>query len=267
MRQYASFFRIRFLAGLQYRAAAWAGIATQYAWGGMTILMFWAFYQNGENSFPMTFPELSSYIWMQQAFLAMFMTWFYDNEIFENITSGGIAYELCRPCDLYTMWFVKNMTIRLSRVVLRCVPILLVAAFLPSPFGVRLPPTLSAAALFPVSMVLGFLVLIAFSMLVYISAFYTISPMGIRILVTSVLEFFTGALIPIPFFPEWLQSMMYALPFASMQSAPFLIYNGHLRTQEALSSIGTQIIWFLALLIAGRLLMKQALKKVVVQGG
>lgn len=267
MKQYISFFRIRFLAGLQYRAAAWAGIATQYAWGGMNILMFWAFYRNGSNSFPMTFAQLSGYIWMQQALLAMFMTWFYDNDIFDSITSGGISYELCRPCDLYTMWFVKNMAIRLSRVVLRCMPILLVAAVLPDPFGVRLPVGWSAALLFPVSMILGFLVLIAFSMLVYLSAFFTISPMGIRILATSVMEFLAGAVIPIPFFPEWLQKVMYALPFASMQNTPFLIYVGHLEPTEALERIALQGIWLAVLLVLGRQMMKQALKNVVVQGG
>jgi len=267
MRKYTSFFRIRFLAGLQYRAAAWAGIATQFAWGGMNLLMYRAFYQTGANNFPMTFRELSGYIWMQQAFLAMYMTWFFDNDIFESITSGSISYELCRPCDLYTMWFVKNMSIRLSRVVLRCLPILLFAACLPAPYGLRLPPNLEAALLFPVSMILGFLVLIAFSMLIYISAFYTISPMGIRILTTSIMEFFAGALIPIPFFPEWMQKIMYALPFASMQSTPFLIYTGHLELHLALQSIGTQLIWLIALLLIGTLWMKKALKKVVVLGG
>ena len=40
MKKYLSFFRIRCIAGLQYRTAAWAGMATQFAWGGMTILMF-----------------------------------------------------------------------------------------------------------------------------------------------------------------------------------------------------------------------------------
>ena len=119
MKKYLSFFRIRFIAGLQYRAAAWAGIATQFAWGGMTILMFWAFYQNSSNVFPMEFQALSSYIWLQQALLAMFMAWFFDNEIFDSITSGSVAYELCRPCGVYTMWFVKNIAIRLSKVVLR----------------------------------------------------------------------------------------------------------------------------------------------------
>lgn len=267
MRKYLSFFRIRFIAGLQYRAAAWAGISTQFAWGGMTILMFWAFYQNGENSFPMTFPELSSYIWMQQAFLAMFMAWFFDNEIFESITSGNIAYELCRPCDVYSMWFTKNMAIRLSRMMLRCFPILLVAAFLPAPFNITLPPDWLLGVCFLISATLGFLVSISFSMLIYISAFYTISPMGIRILATSVIEFFAGAIIPIPFFPEALQPIMYALPFASMQNTPFLIYTGHISGFEAIQSLALQAVWLTALMIAGRLLMKRALKKVIVQGG
>ena len=91
MKKYLSFFRIRFAAGLQYRAAAWAGVSTQFAWGGMLILMYRAFYNSGANSFPMTFQALASYVWLQQALLSMFMLWFYDNDIFDSITSGGVA--------------------------------------------------------------------------------------------------------------------------------------------------------------------------------
>jgi len=267
MKQYISFFRIRFMAGLQYRAAAWAGVATQFAWGGMNLLMYWAFYRSGKNSFPMEFSQLSGYIWLQQALLAMFMTWYFDDEIFEHISSGSVSYELCRPCDLYAMWFTKNMALRLSRVVLRCVPILFIASLLPEPFGLRLPATPAAAALFFVSLILGFLVLIAFSMLIYISAFYTLSPKGIRILAASVLDFLTGGVIPIPFFPLWLQPVMYALPFASMQNTPFLIYVGNLSPVEALGRIGLQVFWLALLVAAGKLTMGRALKKVVVQGG
>lgn len=267
MKKYLSFFKIRFMAGLQYRAAAWAGIITQLAWGGMTILMFRAFYQNGENSFPMAFSELSNYIWLQQSFLAMFMAWFFDNDIFESITSGNIAYELCRPCDIYTMWFTKNMAIRLSRFLLRCFPILLVAALLPYPYGVALPTSFFSGVLFLISIVLGFLVLVSFSMLIYISAFYTLSPMGIRILATSVIEFFAGAVIPLAFFPDALKPIMYALPFASMQNTPFMIYIGRVAGEQALKDVLIQIAWLAVLVIAGRFLMKCAFKKVVVQGG
>ena len=267
MRQYGSFFRIRFLAGLQYRAAAWAGISTQFAWGGLTLLLYAAFHRSGSANFPMTFSQLSSYIWLQQALLALFMSWYFDNEILESVSTGGVAYELCRPCDLYTMWFVKNLAVRLSRASLRCAPILLVAAFLPAPFRLSAPANWEAALLFPLSLALGLLVIVSFSMLIYISSFYTISTLGIRVLSSSVVEFFSGAVIPLPFFPEQLQAVINLLPFASIQSTPFLIYTGHLAGQQALQSVAVQLLWLAGLLVLGRALMGRALKKVVVQGG
>lgn len=267
MKKYLSFFRIRFIAGLQYRAAAWAGVSTQFAWGGMNILMFWAFYQSGRDSFPMAFSQLSSYIWLQQALLALFMPWFFDNEILESIASGGIAYELCRPLDLYAMWFTKNMAIRLSRVALRCLPILLVAAFLPAPFNISPPPDAVAGAAFVACGLFGFGVLVAFSMLIYISTFYTLSSVGVRVLSTSVVEFFSGAVIPIPFFPPVLQPLMYALPFASMQNTPYLVYTGQLQGAQILRAMALQLFWLGALVCLGYALMRRALKKVVVQGG
>ncbi|MBR5869126.1 MAG: ABC transporter permease [Clostridia bacterium] len=267
MRKYLSFFRIRFLSGLQYRAAAWAGVSTQFAWGGMSLLMYRAFWRAGSEAFPMEFSDLSTYIWLQQALLAMFMAWYFDNDIFDSITSGSIAYELCRPCDLYTMWFTKNVAVRLSRVVLRCFPILLVAMFLPKPYGVSLPGSVMAEVLFPLSLILGFLVLVAFSMLIYISAFYTISSTGIRILATSAVEFLTGGVIPLPFFPDWIQPIMNLLPFASMQSTPFLIYTGHVGGQDAMSAILLQAVWLVLLVGVGKLWIRRATRRVVLQGG
>ncbi|MBR6506430.1 MAG: ABC-2 family transporter protein [Clostridia bacterium] len=267
MKKYLSFFKIRFIAGLQYRAAAWAGISTQFAWGGMNILMFRAFYEEGSNLFPMPFDSLSTYIWLQQAFLALFMAWFFDTEIFDSIVSGSIAYELCRPIDIYNMWFTKNTAVRLAKAALRCLPILVFAAVLPSPYGMSLPVSIGAFALFLLSMFLGFMVIVAFSMLVHATAFFTISPKGIRVLATSVIEFFSGGLIPIPFFPQSIQPFIYALPFASMQNTSFLIYTGYLSGVEALKGICLQAVWLFALWCAGKLIFRYALKRVVVQGG
>ena len=56
-------------------------------------------------------------------------------------------------------------------------------------------------------------------------------------------------------------------PFASTQNTPFLIYTGTMQGTEALGSIAVQLFWLAALVLAGRLLLKRALKKVVIQGG
>lgn len=267
MKQYLSFFRIRFVGGLQYRAAALAGIVTQFAWGFLSVLMYKAFYESNPDAFPMEFSQLSTYIWLQQAFLALFMPWLFEQDIFDSIVSGNVAYELCRPCDIYNMWFARNAAIRLSNTVLRCMPILLVAAFLPAPFKMTLPAGWLNAALFIVSMVLGFLVQVSISLVIYISAFYTVSAQGIKMLSITLTEFLSGAVIPIPFFPEAVQKVFNVLPFASVQNTPFLIYVGYTGGAQAGIAIALQVAWLIVLFAAGRLLVRRAMKKVVVQGG
>lgn len=267
MKKYLSFFRMRFICGLQYRTAAYAGIVTQFAWGFMEILMFRAFYEANPDVFPMAFSQLSSYIWLQQAFLALFMTWFLEMDILSSIASGNVAYELVRPMNLYHMWFTKNLAGRLSRAVLRCMPILIVAAFLPSPYGISLPQSVTAFSFFTVSLLLGLLVVVAFCMVMYITTFYTLSPTGVRVVMVSLVEFFSGSIIPIPFLPDRLRFVFELLPFASMQNMPLRIYSGHIAGWDMLSGILLQVFWLVVLIAAGRLMMNKALKKVIVQGG
>lgn len=267
MREYVSFFKIRFSNGLQYRAAAYAGIATQFVWGMMELLMFWAFYKADSSSFPMEFTQLASYIWLQQAFLALFMTWFLENDIFSAITSGSIAYELVRPMNLYNMWFTKSLASRLSKAVLRCMPILIIAVFLPKPFNISLPISAFNFLIFLFSMGLGFFVVVAFCMLIYILTFFTLSPMGVRIVAISLVEFLSGAIIPLPFLPDNIRYIAELLPFASMQNVPLRIYSGNISGNELIIGICLQVFWLAALILIGKLIMQKALKKVVVQGG
>ncbi len=267
MKKYLSFFRIRFSNGLQYRSAAIAGVATQFVWGIMEILLYKAFYEADAAAFPMKFSELTSYLWLQQALLALFMTWFLENDIFDSISNGNIAYEMIRPIDIYDMWFMKSLANRLSKAVLRCFPILIIAVFLPQPYGIQLPNSLLTFLLFLISTLLGFLVVVAFCMLVYISAFHTISPVGVRIIAVSTIEFFSGSVIPLPFLPDKIRFVFELLPFASMQNVPLRIYSGNICGNQLLFSVALQIFWVIALIIIGKLWMKSALKRVVVQGG
>lgn len=267
MRKYLAVFRLRFISALQYRAAALAGIVTQFAWGFMEIFAFAAFYRTNPAAFPMEFSQTVSYIWLQQAFLAIFMMWFWESDIASSVTEGAIAYDLVRPVDLYNRWFSQISANRLAKAVLRCAPILLVAFFLPEPYRMSLPASVEQAALFILSLALTLCVVAAFSMLIYISLFYTLSPMGVRLIVAVLSDFLAGATIPLPFFPVKIQAVIQLLPFASMQNMPLRIYSGNIAGMDALIGIALQIFWFFALLLIGRYAMRRALKKVTVQGG
>ncbi len=265
LRPYIGFFRLRFSAGLQYRTAAWAGMATQFAWGFMRILTFSAFYAFGGN-IPMPMQQLCSYIWMQQALLAALNSWFWSGETISMITEGNICFEMVRPLSIYNIWFIRDAGERCARCVLRAAPLIIFAAFLPAPYGLTIN-SVESLLLFMPSVLLGVTVVVSYNMIVYVCTFYTMSPIGTRLISLTLGDLFSGGLLPLSFFPAAMQPILRLLPFASMQDTPYMIWNGALSGNAALYAVGVQVAWCVILITSGRLLMSNTLKKVVVQGG
>ena len=265
MKQYISLFRIRFINGLQYRAAALAGVTTQFAWGFMEILAFSAFYRANPDAFPMEFPHLVSYIWIQQAFLALFATWSFGSSPVEAIVSGNIAYDLARPMNMYNRWFCETAADRVSRFTLRCAPILIVAFILPEPFRMTPPSDIFQLSMFVISVPIALLAVTAYCLIDNISTFYTMSRYNIIFVILA--DFLAGGYIPIPFFPEPFRQVAELLPFAAMQNMPLRIYSGDIAGMDAIRGIGLQLFWVAAMMIFGKWLMTRSLKRVVTQGG
>ena len=266
-KKYTALFRMRFVNGLQYRLAALAGISTQFFWGFMEILLYRAFYQANAEAFPMEFPALVSYIWLQQAFLTLYMSWFFEGEIFDAITSGNVAYELCRPLNLYAFWFVRSVATRVAKAALRCFPVLIVAFLLPEPFRMQLPVSLPVFLLFLATMVGALLLTVSMTMVIYGLTFFTMTPAGIRAIFMTVADFCAGSLVPLPFLPDRLRAVLELLPFASVQNLPFRIYSGDIAGMEILRGVLLQIFWIVAMVMAGVLIFRAAMRRVCVQGG
>ncbi|MCL2513681.1 MAG: ABC-2 family transporter protein [Oscillospiraceae bacterium] len=265
MKKYAALFKIRFINGLQYRAAAAAGLSTQFAWGFMEILAFSAFYRANPAAFPMEFSHLVSYIWIQQAFLALFAPWGSGGDAVEAIVSGNIAYDLTRPLDIYNRWFIETAANRVARAALRCTPVLFVAFILPPPLKMTLPPSLFQLSMFVLAVPLGLCVVTAYSVIDSISTFYTMSRYNAIFVIMA--DFFAGGYIPLPFFPEPVRKVVELTPFGAMQNMPLRIYSGDIAGPDAVKGVVLQIFWFAALLLAGKMLMRKSLKRVVSQGG
>ncbi len=267
MKKYLSFFRLRFSMGLQYRAAAFGGIVTQFVWGLMEIMIFRAFYRADPGSFPMSFSAAASYIWLQQAFLALFAPWLMEQEIFNSIVNGNVVYELCRPLSIYNMWFSRSIATRLSKAVLRCFPILGIAVFLPRPYGIVPPASRLHFILFLAALILGLAMAVSFCVLIYMLAFFTISPQGLQMIFITLTDFLGGGIIPLPFFPEKMRQFIELLPFAATQNVPLRIYSGSMTFPEIQKAILLQLFWLVTVTAVGKLLCLAAQKRVTVQGG
>ena len=267
MSAYLSLFRIRFINSIQYRAAAFAGMATQIGWAVMEIFAFAAFYRTNPAAFPMELSQTVSYIWLQEAFLVLFGGLIASNNISEAIETGSIAYELVRPMDIYGRWACQFVAGRFAETGLRCLPILIAAFVAPEPYRLSLPPDIFTFALTLVSAVFAVGVTVGFAMLVYITVIYTLSFRGTRLVFGNLSIFLSGAIVPLPFFPAPVRAVVELLPFAAMQNMPFRIYCGNITGAGVFSGILLQVLWCGALYAAGRAALRRALKRVVTNGG
>jgi ABC-2 type transport system permease protein len=267
MTAYYSLFKMRLLKGLQYRIAALAGVCTQFFFGFMFIMIFEAFYAGSTVQQDISLRQLIQVTWLQQSFLIFIVLWLRDNELLNLITSGNIAYELCRPTDLYGFWYAKLIAQRLSGALLRCFPIIIIAALLPYPYKFSLPPSIFTFLLFSITLILGLILVVAISMLLYISVFYTMNATGSLLIFGVFGEFLSGLVIPVPLMPEFLKKIVYVLPFRYTSDLPFRIYAGNIESKEALISIGIQLFWIFTLIAVGKFWMGKALKRIVIQGG
>jgi len=267
MRKYASFFKMRLMAGLQYRAAALAGMSTQFVWGTMEILLYRAFWLEHPERFPMGMEALSSYIWLQQAFLTLFALWNWEYDILESVKTGSVAYELLRPTDIYSMWMARSVATRLSRAALRMIPVLVVSSLIPAPYGLRLTVSPAVFGLFLLSMVLMVLVVCAYTLLVYALTFYLTDPNGIMVLSVAAADLLGGAIVPLPFLPNGLRQIAELTPFASMQNVPLRIFSGDIPMDAIPRVMGLQVFWIAALVLAGYLLTRRGLRRAVILGG
>src|SRR5262245_17543669 len=213
VRPYLAIFAARFLMMLQYRAAALAGIATQFWFGAIMIMALSAFYASGRGSASITLAEAITYTWLGQAFLGL-LPWTVDPEIAAMMRSGNVAYEQLRPVDTYYYWFARAMAWRASATLLRSVPLILVTAGLFPLLGLadwamQTPPGLSEFGLFAISMLATLLLSSAISTLLNISVIWTVSSHGILAFTNSLVIILSGMTIPLPLFPDWAQTFLF----------------------------------------------------------
>ncbi len=268
---YAALASMRLRAILQYRAAALAAVATQLFWGLLRFMILDGFYRSDPSASDFTTVHLASYVWLGQAMFGLFPM-NVDPLASDRIRSGAVAYELLRPLDLYANWAVSVVGWRIGRTALRAVPLLLFAAVVLPLVGARTwalgPPAGAGAAIgFAVAIALGVLTGMAVTLLGQTIMLWTLSSTGWNAILPFAAWICSGMIVPLPYLPDWAQTMLELLPFAGLIDTPFRIYSGHLAGSEALHALLVQAAWVVALVAAGHRLMAVGIRKLVIQGG
>ncbi len=263
MKAYAAVLSARFRMLLQYRAAAVAGFVCQFFWGLMRVMIFEAFYLSTAATQPMTREETVTYIWLTQAFLSM-LPWNVEGDIRAVIRSGNVAYEMLKPVDLYWLWFTRAMAYRSAPVVFRAIPMFIIAGLF---FGMAAPPSAASAVAFVVALAGALLLSSALSTLLGITLLWTISGQGATYVVSACAVILSGMIIPLPLFPDWMQTALTLQPFRGVVDAPYRIYTGNIPPEGIFAVLGHQLAWTLITVVIGYYVLERGKRRLVVQGG
>ena len=134
-------------------------------------------------------------------------------------------------------------------------------------FTVALPTQPTTLVAFAVSMTLATFMSAAITITIFSSAFWTLDTTGISGLSYSLITLFSGMLVPIALWPEWMAHITEWLPFAGLIDVPFSIYLGKITGGGIWVAIGKQMIWVVFFVGLGRVLLRRGFSRLVIQGG
>jgi ABC-2 type transport system permease protein len=262
MKKYFEMAKSQILVNIAYSAWYWAGTFSSVV-QLLIIYAFWhAVYANRDSIAEMPLDTMITYV-VVAMLLGQYVAGV-GNALASDIRDGSIAIELMRPYDLLTKLVALDLGDKVSSTIRNTLPMVILAFLF---LGIQLPSTWESALLFFISAILGILVGTQFDLIVGVLAFWTVNVWGLRVLRNAILLFFSGSLVPISLFPEWLQTVSLFLPFQSMVYVPVSIYTGSMSGSEAYVAMAMQVVWLVGILLVVRMIWALAIRKVTIFGG
>ncbi|MCI9232166.1 MAG: hypothetical protein HFH97_07000 [Lachnospiraceae bacterium] len=184
--------------------------------------------------------------------------------ISKRILDGSIVFDLLRPVGFVNARLAENAGQTVLQAVFSGLTLLCFKLFLPELSG---PASLVYCLLFAVSMCAGFFIMFSVSAISGLLAFWLMNNWGLRSAKAAIVNFFSGALVPIAMMPGWMQGVMEALPFKNIVYVPTMIYMGQYDIRETFVRIGMQIFWAAVMWLLAKALCGLAIRRVSINGG
>jgi ABC-2 type transport system permease protein len=247
-----------------YRAATFAGVFTNTVFGFILASIMLAVFEERRDIGGFDAVDAVTFTWVAQGFLAAVGAFAGHLPLAERIKSGDVVIDLYRPADLLRFELAGDIGRAGFQILIRAtVPLVIGGLF----FHLRLPTEPATWVLFLGSLAIGLVVSFAIRFLVTLTTFWFLdyrAPSQMSVVVTM---FLSGFLMPVVFFPSWLETAARALPFVTFVQLPIEVLMGKHVGADLLAVFAAQVGWALALLAVCRLALNQATRRVVVQGG
>jgi ABC-2 type transport system permease protein len=248
---------------LAYRTENLAGLFTNSFFGYLRGAFLLAIYRTTNDVAGYDASAALTYAWITQALIMVVALWgWWDVEL--TIRTGDVVSDLSKPFSYLGFWLARDLGRAAYFVVFRALPVLICGQLF---FGLHWPSSLGAWLAFACATLLSVLASFGFRFLLNLSAFWTTDARGLGNLALAASLLLGGFIIPLRFFPEWLQGPLLALPFAAIVQVPSDVFVERVTGLDVLPLLGQQAVWVVVLLASAQLVTHLATRRVVVQGG
>jgi ABC-2 type transport system permease protein len=263
MRGYLAVLRGSVMVGVVYRFGFLFTIIGNIVYLGVAYYLWKSIYRYSDTIRGLTFNETFLYVGLGSAIFILLKTyvdWYLNFEIRE----GSVASYLIKPIDfgLYNLFFsFGSVLMNLAAIT---VPTLVMLLFV---FKVKftMGPGL---ILLPLSLFMAFMISFCFDYFIGLLGFYSESVWGLSTVKEIIVTVFSGALIPLQFFPEAMQKVLLLLPFQAVYHTPLMMVTRPNQGWDVfLPMLLVQLFWVATLFIGTRLFYNQAIKVLRVSGG
>ena len=263
---YVGFLRASFLKMLAYRLRYYTGILSYLIYVSTYYFLWKSVFEHradGETLGGFDLGQLVTYVavgWIARSFYFNNV----DRDIADLVTEGEIAHMLARPVSFQGLMIASAVGESLFRLLFFSIPIGLVLFLV---YPIQGPASAMNGLVFLLSSLLSLLVFIHLNFLVGISALKLKSIQGVMRAKHYLVELLSGLLLPLTFFPDWLETLTRWLPFQAIAYVPLSIYLGRMEGDALLRALLLQLGWVVTLVTLSALLWRRAALRLTVQGG
>ena len=262
MRTFVALMGITIQQKLHYRMGFLLNLVTPM----ITLLgqmLLWAAIYNQGGSLPMDRAHMQSYVLL--AFMInSLLTWGSENELSREIRSGTIIVRRMRPFPFLGQSLAGMCGNALLQGTVN-VTLVVIAFFV---FRNHLAmPSFAQFPLFLLCLLMGLLLRMMMVSFFSLLCFFTTGHLGLTWTRTALMEFFSGALIPVALFPVWLMLLSYCTPFPLMVQVPIAVLLNQPLPLPMPQIIGLQIAWALIFYGLHELLYSRIRKTATLAGG
>ena len=182
----------------------------------------------------------------------------------DSVLDGTISANMLLPIGLKRYMFIQSVTRNLFRTLYGMLPSVAAAMFV---FSFHVNVNLVNLFLYLSSACMGDVINFLYNFLFGSSVIWLRNSFFLSNINSVLLSLFSGAFVPVWFFPEGLKELSRFLPFRYIVFEPAAIFVNANSPQEAVAVLGMQLIWIGLLFGAVTLVWNRGRHKIMIQGG